>query len=153
MSDSCCGESGRRSRTARPCPVSGYAGRQVEWSTVAALAAGEVPPRQKFWICGDPDCALVYFGDADSRLGASELRVRPGFKQDSDDGLVCYCFLHRRSDLEAELREHGETTIPERIIEEVRAGNCACSVRNPSGKCCLNDVRKAVEELRQRLAS
>ena len=52
-----------------------------------------------------------------------------------------------------ELRESGETNVVERITAEVKAGNCACEVRNPGGKCCLGEVERAVNEMQQRLAA
>ncbi len=117
--------------------------------TVAALADGPVPPRQAFWLCRDPECEVAYFGEDGTTLVVSDLLVEPGFKTKSDQGLLCYCFLVRRSDVEAELRESGECHIIEHITAEVKAGNCACEVRNPSGKCCLGEVQRAVNELRQ----
>ncbi len=27
------------------------------------------------------------------------------------------------------------------IAREIKAGHCACEVKNPSGRCCLGDVR------------
>jgi hypothetical protein len=29
------------------------------------------------------------------------------------------------------------------VIEQTRLHNCACDVRNPSGRCCLKDFPKA----------
>ena len=85
-------------------------------------------------------------------LGTSDLRVIPGFKgSPSQNDLVCYCFLYRRQDIEDELRADGDTTIFERISAEVKAGNCACEVRNPSGDCCLGDVKKAIQKTRENL--
>lgn len=75
----------------------------------------------------------------------------PGSESTSPDELVCYCFHHRRSDIKAELVERGRTSIPDRIAAELKAGNCACAVRNPSGKCCLGDVQKAIQEIRAEL--
>jgi hypothetical protein len=40
----------------------------------------------------------------------------------------------------------GQCTIPARIAAEIRAGRCACAIRNPSGACCLGEVNRAVEE-------
>ena len=42
--------------------------------------------------------------------------------------------------------ETGRSTIAERIAAEVKAGNCACEVKNPSGKCCLGDVTRTVQD-------
>lgn len=118
---------------------------------MAALVSGPVPRRQSFWLCRDADCDAVYFGEDGQLLRIADLRVVPGFKRKSRERLVCYCFDYRREDIEKELRSNGYTTIPERITAEVKAGNCACEVRNPSGKCCLGEGKKAEQEIRREL--
>ena len=151
MSDSCCFPS-QKPLGLRSCPVSDFRGKPVEWLTVAALAARRVPPRQDFWLCEDPDCDVVYFGEDGTLLQTSDLRVIPSFKGvPSRNDLVCYCFLYSRQEIEDELRASGDTTIFDRITAEVKAGNCACEVRNPSGQCCLGDVKKAIQETRETL--
>ena len=150
MSESCCsvpsegGDSGN-------CPESGYRGQSVDWLTVAALTSGLVPPKQQFWMCWDPDCEVVYFGEDGTLLCVSDLAVTPGFKMQSANGLVCYCFLHTRGEIQGELQATGKTTVPDHITAEVKAGNCACEVRNPSGRCCLGEVQKAIQESRKKL--
>lgn len=151
MSESCCSISYRPPAT-RSCPISDSRSKPVAWSTVAALAAGSVPRRQYFWLCEDSDCDVVYFGEEGTLLGTSDVRVIPSFKgSPSQNDLVCYCFLYRRQDIEDELKASGDTTIFDRITAEVKAENCACEVRNPSGQCCLGDVRKAIKESREKL--
>jgi mercuric ion transport protein len=34
---------------------------------------------------------------------------------------------------------------PMGITAEVKAGNCACEVKNPSGKCCLGEIARAAQ--------
>jgi hypothetical protein len=127
--------------------VSGFPGKPVDWLTVASQSTGEVPPRQDFWLCRDPECDLVYFGAGGAVLNRGDLRQPPGFKTESD-GLLCYCFQYRRGDIERQLADTGGTTVVEEIKARVRARRCACEVRNPSGKCCLGEVQRAVDELR-----
>ncbi|MCZ6878241.1 MAG: hypothetical protein O7G29_08875 [Acidobacteria bacterium] len=151
MSDSCCSPS-QKPLALRSCPVSDFRGKPVEWLTIAALAARRVPPRQDFWMCKDPDCDVVYFGEDGTLLLTSDLHVIPSFKgAPSRNDLVCYCFLYSCQEIEDELRASGETTIFDRITAEVKAGNCACEVRNPSGQCCLGVVKKAIQETRETL--
>ncbi|MFN2386750.1 MAG: hypothetical protein ABR576_10780 [Thermoanaerobaculia bacterium] len=52
--------------------------------------------------------------------------------------LVCHCFGYTFEDLE---RDPGIAAV---IEDHVRAGRCACKVRNPQGICCLNDVRRSL---------
>lgn len=123
------------------CPACGCRGQSVERSTVAALVAGSVPARQAFWLCRERDCGIAYFGDAGARVPVSDLRFLPAFKSESPEAFVCYCFLHPRSEIESELRHDGISTLVDRIAVKVKAGECACEVRNPSGRCCLGEVR------------
>ncbi len=132
------------------CPSSGVAGEAVDWTTVAALTRGRVPPRQRFRLCRDAACEIIYYGSAGTVYRVDDLDVRPGFK-DGGDGLVCYCFLHRRGDLARELREGGPSRIFDAIRDAVDAGDCACEVRNPSGKCCLGEVRATIRNLQREL--
>ncbi len=149
MSTSCCDVSTAPAEIGS-CPRSGSTCESVDWLTVAALIKGRVPARQDFRLCRDPDCDVVYFGSAGAELRAEDLKVAPGFKEGSD-GLVCYCFLHHVSDIEAEIADTGQTGVLGSIKAEVQAGNCACEVRNPSGKCCLGEVQRTINQIEQRL--
>jgi hypothetical protein len=129
------------------CPVSGFPGEPVEWLTVAALASGPVPSRQEFWLCRDPACETVYFGSAGALLERAELTVQPGFKAGST-GLLCYCFQHRRDEITCELEASGRTRILDVLRAKMRVGQCACQVRNPSGKCCLGDIQRIIRDFK-----
>ena len=134
------------------CPVSGSPGRPVGWKTVTALVAGPVPSRQPFWLCRSPDCRVVYFAkDGGVVLSVDDLRVQPGFKAGGD--LLCYCFLLGRSDLEREIQTSGRSRAADSIAAAIKAGNCACDLRNPSGKCCLPEIRGFVGGATKRLGS
>ena len=132
------------------CPRSGSDSDPVDWLTVASLVRGRVPARQEFWLCRDPGCEVVYVGSTGIVLTAEDLRVVPGFK-DGSNGLVCYCFLHHEGEIEAEIADTGETAVFDSITAEITAGNCACEVRNPSGKCCLGEVKQTINQIKQRL--
>lgn len=45
---------------------------------------------------------------------------------------------------------HPDGTIPQRITAEVKAGNCACEIRNSQGSCCLGNVTAAVNRAMER---
>lgn len=141
MSEDCCAPAGVRSADVPSCPACGCRGQSVESSTVAALVVGPVPARQAFWLCRDRDCEVGYFGDAGARVLVSDLRFLPAFKSESPEALVCYCFLHPRSEIESELRRSGTSALVDRIAAKVKAGDCSCEVRHPAGRCCLGEVR------------
>ena len=144
MNETCCGDQPGAPRRMR-CPISGSVGQPVQWTTMAALVVGEVPPRQQIALCRDSDCDLVYFGDHGLELRSADMRTVPGFKRGSD-GLVCYCFLHTRDGIQGEVLETGRRSTFESISRQVKAKNCACEVRNPTGKCCLREIRQISDE-------
>ncbi len=88
-------------------------------------------------------CEVVYFGAFGQLVTLSELRVRPGLKNGGE--LLCYCLQFRKQDLQLEA-PGAASKVLEQITALVKAGGCACEVRNPSGKCCLRDVRKFARE-------
>lgn len=136
----------------RTCPGCGEQGPTVGPATVAALTRVRVAPKQRFRLCRSLECEVVYHGDLGAVLGVGDLHLVPGFKTVSEQGLVCYCFLHSRAEIEQELRATGESTVPARIQKEIKMGHCACEVRNPAGRCCLGEVNEAVGAIRDRLA-
>ena len=132
------------------CPVSGARSKQVNVLTVKSLVRhlGFGTPRAHYYFCEDPSCDVVYFPwqpDAPT-FRRSDLLVQVGLKEDSDPILVCYCFGVTRKDIEEEIQQSGKSAFAERITAEVQKGNCACEVKNPSGKCCLGAVTRAAQE-------
>ena len=124
------------------CPVCGDPGPPVKWITVQSLTTGPVPGRQVFRVCMGAGCDVVYFGDAGAVVHVGDLRVAPGFKNLGPSALLCYCFPLSRGELARKAGTGGASDIIARIASEVRAGNCACDVRNPTGRCCLSDLRR-----------
>lgn len=132
------------------CPVNGARSKQVDMLTVRSLVR-HLPlgmPGTQYYFCEAPDCDLVYFPfdrQAPS-FRRSDLLVRVGIKESLDPIPVCYCFGFTRKDIVDEIAVKGRSTVLERITAEVKAGNCACEVRNPSGKCCLGTVTRVVQD-------
>jgi hypothetical protein len=55
--------------------------------------------------------------------------------------------------MEGESTKQGHTSAREMITREVKAGHCACEVRNPKGACCLGDVVRIESALRRGVSS
>ncbi len=134
----------------KPCPKCGSRSKQVESLTVKSLVRHlpfGMPPAQ-YYFCEAVDCDVVYFPSNPEApiFRRGDLLVRVGVKENSDAGLVCYCFGITRKDIGDEIRQTGKSTEPERIKAEVQDGNCVCEDKNPSGKCCLGNVTRAAQE-------
>lgn len=134
------------------CPACSSRSKKVDAITVKSLVRrlpfGMVPAQ--YYFCEAPACDVVYFPsnpDAPT-FRRGDLLVRVGLKEKHDPIPVCYCFGVARRDITDEIRETGKSTMADRIKAEVKSGNCACEVKNPSGKCCLGEVIRAVQNAR-----
>jgi len=150
MADCCTVKDAAPAPTVMNCPVSGTKSKQVDALTVKALVR-HLPfglGRVQYYFCGAPDCDVVYFpfNPHAPSFHRADLLVRVGVKEKSDPIPVCYCFGVTRKDIRDEIERSGKSTVAERIKAEVKAGNCACEVKNPSGKCCLGNVTRAIQE-------
>ena len=83
---------------------------------------------------------MVYFGADGTLLEAKQLNVVPGFKC-VDDPLACYCFNIGQAGLIVEAQQ-GSDTLLRNILSRVKRNECACEVRNPTGKCCLGEIKQ-----------
>ena len=137
------------------CPESRTIGSKVALITVKALLRPNALRRlegRDYHFCPDPDCDVVYFDSAAaSRFRKDDLVVRVGQKEDKDPIPVCYCFDVTIADLRKDITSRGDTDIPQKITQEIKAGHCACEVKNPEGSCCLGSVREAVRELKSQI--
>jgi hypothetical protein len=160
MSSCCSGESCDKtnagSSAGTACPHCGAVGKVVGDETIRTIlrpghADTLLGVERRF--CRTPSCAVLYYG-ADGRVvEKSAASVRIGVKETEDPIPLCYCFEFTRAHVRGEVAETGDSTIPDRIDAEIRAGRCACERKNPSGACCLGDVRKAVKEAKAALAA
>ncbi|GAB4407287.1 MAG: hypothetical protein Fur0044_00080 [Anaerolineae bacterium] len=67
-------------------------------------------------------------------------------KEPGDEtALVCYCFRHSPATIRAEWLATDSSTVIEEINNGIKAGQCACEIRNPQGSCCLGNVGSVVK--------
>ncbi len=144
----CCAVGNADAPPVTTCPVNGARSKRVDLLTVRSLVR-KLPLGVRltaYYFCEAPDCDVVYFplNSDEPSFRRSDLLVRVGLKETEDPVPVCYCFGFTRKDIWDEITQAGRSTIAELIKVEVRAGNCACEVKNPSGKCCLGNVARVV---------
>lgn len=147
----CCKASGESKRQGDQllCQQCGYEGRPVDRTTVQALlkpeALGEVNGSQ-YVFCETPNCPVVYYAADGTQLRKEQVRVRVGLKETEDPVPLCYCFGVTERMIREEMLRTGRSTAATRIRAEVKAGTCRCEVKNPSGRCCLGQVRQAEKQ-------
>lgn len=145
MSACCARETQPAVASSDACPLCGRRGVRVDPITLKALLVSDalrrgIPPAPRF--CETPECSVVYF---DAAVGVTfteaDVSVPVYAKQGSaPDVPVCYCFEITRRMVRAEAERGGAEPASRGINREVKAGHCACEVRNPKGSCCLGDV-------------
>lgn len=131
------------------CPECGQPGMAVETKTLKQMVQPwhlELVSKPAFLFCRAADCDVVYFHPDGDRLRKPDVRMRVGLKEAEDPVPICYCFGFTEAMVVEEIRDTGRCTIPQRITAEVKAGNCACEIRNPQGSCCLGNVAAAVKK-------
>jgi len=156
MSSDCCSVGETTQKDSILCPRCGAKGKPVSLATVGAMAKTDVEAAklsaQEYKVCRNRDCPVVYYA-REVQLEKGELRVPVNFKERNYEGPVCYCFNHTVAGIRAEIKSIGHSTAQGMITQEVKAGRCACEVKNPAGTCCLGDVTRAVQAITAHLPS
>lgn len=129
--------------TITPCPGCDGLLNPVAMKTVKHLLKYELARSLKpggFWHCASPDCEVVYvrFAEDASNDTPNEVFRRDEIKECAKphatgrDRLVCYCFGYTVGEIQDDVCS-GANSVPFAIAAEVRAGYCACEVKNPAG--------------------
>ncbi len=128
-------------------------GSSVDPITLKALLTPDglrrgVPPAPRF--CANPTCDVVYFDRSVPVLfSENDLTVLVHAKHPEDDDVpACYCFGYTPRRIREEIGSVSKT-----ITAEVKAGHCACEVKNPKGVCCLGDIAKIERRLAAELVT
>ncbi|MDZ7291543.1 MAG: (2Fe-2S)-binding protein [candidate division KSB1 bacterium] len=148
--ESCCLVTEKTPTPARAeCPVSGTLSRKIQRRTLEHLLKPEKRgflQDVQYYYCKEPTCNVVYFSNENVPLFTTEdLAVKVFVKDQGDDVPVCYCFNWTRGRLKQQIKETGHSTAALEIAREIKAGHCACDVKNPKGECCLGDVNAFVK--------
>lgn len=159
--ESCCAPviagNGAKSADAQTnrCPACGQKGKKVDSITLKAmlnvslLALRDVP----YLFCRAPDCPVVYFSaDSSQIFTKDQIRAPVHQKEPGDETVpVCYCFRHSPATIRAEWLATDSSTVIEEINNGIKAGQCACEIRNPQGSCCLGNVSQVVKQVEQEI--
>lgn len=149
----CCDIKKPGTTTPDRCASCANVGTRVDPITLKALLTSDtlrrgIPSAPRF--CATEHCSIVYFdNEAGVTFSESEVTVRVHAKHLTDGRVpVCYCFEYSPSTIEQEIARDGSSSARATITREVQAGHCACEVRNPKGTCCLGDVARVEQQLR-----
>lgn len=132
------------------CGECGVEGRPVERQTVVHHVKHEQLDHvndEAYRFCPNPNCGIVYYGDGGTSFTVRDLRELVTVKTTGDARPICYCFGFTEGDAREEIEITGRSMIPEQIGRLIKAGMCACEIRNPSGTCCLGEVNRTLRRL------
>ncbi len=128
-------------------------GRPVSRKTVLLMLKPGLLERAmhgNYNFCSERDCSIVYFEDKGrQQFTVDDLRIRVGLKVNDHPVPVCYCFGFDEKHIRDEIEQTGNTSVPEKVSRLIREGLCACDDRNPSGVCCLGELNKTTNRLRE----
>ncbi len=158
---SCCSQNGcsvEAQSASDTCPRCETKGSSVDPITLKALLTPNglrrgVPPGPRF--CANPNCDVVYFDNAVPIVfRENELTVPVHAKHPEHDEVpACYCFEYTPRRIREEFERGGKNTVSKTITAEVKAGHCACEVKNPKGACCLGDIARSERRLAAELVA
>ncbi len=135
------------------CPNCKNEGLEVEKITVANHARESCWPLgdEKFSICENPNCEVVYFNASGSRtLKRADVKTRVTFKEKDAPRPLCYCKQVTEEDVVKAI-DGGVSSFEEVRIATGIGGGGQCKVTNPAGRCCSRNYRPFIErELKKR---
>ncbi len=143
------------SRTVVGCPTCARNGiectgpRKVPTITVRHLVRSEHHAglsEGAFYFCPRRQCETVYFDGAGHEIRKKQLRTKVWCKEAEVNAPVCYCFSFSAREIVEDARKQEVPRIPLEIRDKIRAGLCACEIKNPRGTCCLGDAAYWVKQ-------
>lgn len=147
----CCCHTSALNKRAERCRGCGREGMPVKDITIKSFVKpsklSDIVDLGGFYFCATPECGVVYFNNnPDIYVYKGDIKVRVGIKESEDPIPVCYCFNWTKDMILDQIKNTGTSTVVEEITARVRSGECQCEIKNPSGRCCLGEVKRVVED-------
>ncbi len=136
-SDSCCGISGE---DFCKCGNKGHAVKEI---TVKTFVKEKLDRYDGFFFCSNPECDTVYFNKKRNiYITKDKITTEIGLKKKNPPKKICYCFDFYIEDVVRDRKG-----VIENISRKIKEYGCECEIKNPSGRCCLTDIRNIGEEI------
>jgi len=136
----------------QPCPECGKESKRVLGKTVQHLlkehAKKLLSSFEGFYYCTTPECNVVYFRDK-AFFTQADLMIIVGQKKGAVPATLCYCFEWTKEMIHTQIQNKGESNALVDIKNKMQTLGCNCTLRNPSGGCCLGDVGKAINDIKE----
>lgn len=99
-----------------------------------------------FHFCKTPNCEVIYFKE-NELIRQENFKIEVGLKEWSKSNTICYCFDWTKDKIKEEIKELGKSNVVIDISSKMDEIGCSCDIKNPSGKCCLKEVKEFVNKL------
>ena len=131
------------------CPICKNLANSVLLKTIKALVKDEfkdnIDNLEQFFFCKTPSCNVVYFSK-DQIIYKDQLKIEVGLKEGSKKSTICYCFNWTKDMIINDFKKYGKCDVIDDIKNRIKEFGCFCEVKNPSGKCCLSDIKNFIDE-------
>lgn len=139
-----------KEQVASICRECGNTGKQVLEITLRSMVKEPVLETiwypHGFYFCETPTCEVVYFNNEKQvYLHKQDIKVRVGIRETENPVPVCYCFEWTNERIFEQIRQLGYSTAVKEIGAKIKSAECVCDKKNPSGRCCLDNVYKVVK--------
>jgi len=132
------------------CPICKNKADKVSAITVKSLVKEDYQKQlssiEDFYFCKTSNCEVIYFKGNDL-IKQQDFKIEVGLKDWSKNNTICYCFDWTKDKVLEQLKQEGKTNVVEDISSKMNDIGCSCDTKNPSGKCCLKEVKELVKEL------
>ncbi len=132
------------------CKECGSKGKSVKEITLKSLVKesklGGIKNFTGLCFCETSTCKVVYFNNEQNfYLHKEDVKIMVGIKETKGPIPICYCFGWTQDRIFSQIKQQGYSRAVQEISAKVKSGECACEVKNPSGRCCLGEVNKWVK--------
>jgi hypothetical protein len=129
--DSCCSHDFKEDI----CKICSQKGHSVKEITLKQFIKKPLSDYNGFYFCKNPNCDVIYFNNTSNiYLKKEHINTKVGLKEGK--GLICYCFDYKVEDV----KQNGQEIINQ-INQKIKEFGCECEIKNPTGRCCLSDIR------------
>lgn len=128
------------------CPICNNLAKKVSEVTLKSFLKKEeqenLTSLKDFYFCKTPSCKVVYFRK-NLILEEKHLTKEIGLKDWINPSTVCYCFNWTVEKIKNDI-----SIVLHNIKSQMHTAKCACEINNPSGSCCLKDIKAVIKEIK-----
>jgi hypothetical protein len=131
------------------CPLCNNMAKNISKVTLESFLKEEEQNKllslEGFYFCKTSSCKVIYFRK-ELIFKDKHLTKEIGLKDWTNPSTVCYCFNWTVEKIQKDI-----SCVISDIKSQMNTDKCACEISNPSGSCCLKDVKEVIRKLDKNL--